>query len=131
MAAKGQVAEEVFNQEVGLIRTRRRWIAEQQERLQAQLADLERYQVDPTMIEVLRKRLESRLAAATPEDRRFILDALETRVITQPNGSWEIELQVPCGSQNEETIVNKRSGKPLSARCGTASGLVILEEPFS
>ena len=39
LASRGQVNEDVFNQEVGLIRTRQRWLTEQRERLEQQLLD--------------------------------------------------------------------------------------------
>ncbi len=95
LASRGDVSEEVFNQEIGLIRTRQRWIAEQRERLEQQLADIQRYSFDPQSIEMLRQRLEARLATETPDDRRFILEALGTKVMVQADGTWELELQVP------------------------------------
>ena len=95
LATRGNVSEEVFNQEIGLIRTRQRWIVEQRERLEQQLADIQRYSFDPQSIEMLRQRLEARLATETPDDRRFILEALGTKVMAQADGTWELELQVP------------------------------------
>jgi hypothetical protein len=95
LATRGNVSEEVFNQEIGLIRTRQRWIVEQRERLEQQLADIQRYSFDPQSIEMLRQRLEARLATETPDDRRFILEALGTKVMVQADGTWELELQVP------------------------------------
>ena len=62
LASRGTVSEEVFNQEIGLIRTRQRWLTEQRERLEQQLADLRRYRFDPENVEMLRQRLEARLA---------------------------------------------------------------------
>ena len=44
---------------------------------------------------MLRQRLEARLATETPDDRRFILEAVGTRVMVQADGTWELELQVP------------------------------------
>ncbi len=111
LATRGNVSEEVFNQEIGLIRTRQRWIAEQRERLERQLADIQRYSIDPQSIEMLRQRLAARLAAATPDDRRFILGAVGTKVIVQADGTWELELQVPREVQAPEgdlQIVNSR-----------------------
>ena len=45
LAARGNINEEVFNQEIGLIRTRQRWLAVQRERLGHQLADAGAMQV--------------------------------------------------------------------------------------
>ena len=87
LATRGDVSEEVFNQEIGLIRTRQRWIAEQRDRLEQQLADIQRYSFDPQSIEMLRQRLEARLATETPDDRRFILEAVGTKVMVQADGT--------------------------------------------
>ncbi len=113
LATRGNVSEEVFNQEIGLIRTRQRWIAEQRDRLEQQLADIQRYSFDPQSIEMLRQRLETRLATETPDDRRFILEALGTKVMVQADGTWELELQVPREVPALEgglQIVNDRPG---------------------
>ena len=61
LATRGNVSEMVFNQEIGLIRSRQRWIAEQRERLEQQLADIQQYNFDPQSIETLRQRLEMSL----------------------------------------------------------------------
>jgi hypothetical protein len=113
LASRGNVSEEVFNQEVGLIRTRQRWLDEQIERVQSQLSDLERYSFNSEAVARLRERLESRLAKSSPEDKRYILEAVGTRVIAQPDRSWEVELQVPqqvSESVENLQIVNSRPG---------------------
>ena len=43
LAARSNVSEAVFDQEVGLIRTRQRWLEEQRELVRAKLSDLERF----------------------------------------------------------------------------------------
>ena len=104
------MSEEVFNREMGLIRTRRQWIEEQRERLRRQLDDLEQNSVRPEAVALLKKRLEGRLQSATAEDRRFVLEALGTRVIAQPDGGWELELRVPRDDSDPMQIVNSRPG---------------------
>ena len=81
----------VFCQELGLIHTRQRWIAEQMERLDQQLADIQRYSFTPERIGKLRERLEARLEAATPQNRRFILEAVGATVVAHADGRWELE----------------------------------------
>jgi hypothetical protein len=95
LASRQKVSEAVFAQELALIRTRQRWLGEQRERLEQQIADIQRYSFDPETVERLLQRLASRLESATPEDRQFILDALSVRVVAQLDGTWELELQVP------------------------------------
>ena len=111
LASRGTVSEEVFDQEIGLIRTRQRWINEQRQRLENQLWDIQRYTFDPKNIEMLRRRLEAKLEAATLQDRRYILNALGVNVLIQADGTWELELQVPREipqSDGDLQIVNNR-----------------------
>jgi hypothetical protein len=113
LAARTQVSEAVFNQEVGLIRTRQRWIGEQIQRVQAQLEDIERYSFSEEAIALLRHRLEARLAGSTPEDQRFVLEAVGARVIVQADRSWELEMQIPRSASEPDDalqIVNTRPG---------------------
>ena len=112
LAARGAVSEAVFEEEVGLIRTKQRWITEQQERVQGQLADLERYRFDPEVVGLMRERLETRLDGASPEDRRFVLEAINAKAIVQADKTWELEVQVPreAPAHEELQIVNTRPG---------------------
>jgi site-specific DNA recombinase len=113
LAARNKVSEEVFSQEIALIRTRQRWIGEQLERVQAQLADLERFSFSPEAIALLRKQLEERLAGTTVEDKRFVLEAVGAKAMVQADGTWELELQVPRQvpePAGELQIVNSRPG---------------------
>ena len=88
-------SEDVYEQEVGLIRTRRRWLAEQRAGLEARLADLGRYSIGVESVAALRTRMEDRLDRATPQDRRFVLEAVGTRVLAAGDGTWEVELEIP------------------------------------
>ena len=110
---RGTVSEQAFNQEIGLIQTRQRWIAEQKERVEQQLADILRYSFDSQSVRMLRQRVAPRLGTTKLEDRRFILEAVGTKVIVQADGTWELELQLgreaPAPEDNLQ-IVNSRPG---------------------
>ncbi len=106
--------EDVFGQEIGLIRTKQRWIEEQSKRLLDQLDDVERYTFSPEDIALLRGRLDARLAAATPEDRRFVLEAVGTKVFVQIDGSWDLELQIPRHTQESEDALQIVNSRPES-----------------
>ena len=122
LASHGKVSDEVFDQEVGLIRTRRRWIAEQRDRLGAQLADLERYSLSPELIGSLRQRLEGHLTGATLQDRRFVLEAVGAEVVAQGNGAWELELEVPRDLEHVGQIVNTEPWIPLASHLHLRGG---------
>ncbi len=102
------VEEQVFQQEVGLIKARRRWLEEERNRLQTQLNDIERLSFSPEAIESLRQRFEERLTRATPEDQRFVLESLGAKVVAYPNGTWDMEIelprQVPSNMQIEHSV---------------------------
>ena len=103
MYTRGRVSEDVYQQEIALIRTRRKWLAEQRERLKSQLADLERYSFQESDVDALRERIETRLSHANADDRRFVLEAVGTRVIVNHGGIWEVEIRVPkADTQTEE-----------------------------
>ena len=111
LAARFEVSEDTFQQEVGFIRARRRWIGEERERVQARLDDLGHGPPDPRTLRMLGRRLRDRLASATCENQRFILDALGTTIIAQGDGTWELELEIPQDSapdKPELQIVNER-----------------------
>jgi len=112
LAAHENITERVFSQEIGLIQTRRRWLAEQREHLEAQLADLRRNSFDPQDVEVLRERLETRLATASADDRRFVLEALSSKVIVQGDGNWELELQVPRSVPESDGALQVKNNRP-------------------
>ena len=111
VATRHEVSDMVFDQEIGLIRTKQRWIEEQLERVETQLNDLERPSFSPKAIARLRHRLDARLTGATFDDKRYVLEAVGTKVIVQADGSWELELQVPqsdAEAAEEFQIVNSR-----------------------
>ena len=79
--------------------------------MESQLSDVRRSTFDPNAVAGLRRRLESRLAAVTEEDRRFILEAVGVNVIAHSDGSWELEIQVPIDvTEQQMRIVKSRPG---------------------
>ena len=109
--SRGKLSQDVYDQEVGLLQARRRWIAEEKERFRVQLADLERHHLSPEGVEALYRRLEARLATATVEDRRFVLETLGTHVTVQPDGAWHLAVQVPFEAEPQVQTENIRLGK--------------------
>ena len=111
LASRFEVSEDAFQQEVGLIRARRRWIGEERERVQSRLNDLGDGPPDPKALGMLAGRLKERLSSATCQDQRFILDALGATIIAQGDGTWELELEIPpdpSADTPEVQIVNER-----------------------
>jgi hypothetical protein len=84
---------------VGLIRTRRRWIEEERERLKAQMDDLQDLGSGLDGLRMLKDRLGDKLAQGSWEDQRFVLDAVGASVLAPGDGDWELELpqEPPAG----------------------------------
>jgi len=95
LAARIEISKDVFQQEVGLIRTRRRWIEEERERLTAHMDDVQDLGPGLDGLRMLKDRLDDRLAHDNPADQRFVLDAVGALVVASGDGSWELELELP------------------------------------
>ncbi|MDP2954220.1 MAG: recombinase family protein, partial [Chloroflexota bacterium] len=95
LASMGKVSEDVFQQEAERIRLRRRWLQERREKLEADLCHAEGLEQALDSVAGLRLQLERYLKGGTPEDRRFVLEALGANVIARPDATWDLELKVP------------------------------------
>ncbi len=65
------------------------------DRQRAKLETLKKYILNQTMVEHMRERLEHNLERATDEDWRFILEALDTKILAFGDGMWDIEVGIP------------------------------------
>ena len=101
LAASHNFSDEVLEQELNLTQVRQRWIAERRELLSRRITDLETRFVDPETMNILHQRLQDRLAGATGQDRRFVLEAVGATILAQGDGSWELELLVPRAVSTE------------------------------
>ena len=101
LAARHNFSDEVLEQELNLTQVKQRWIAERRELLSRRITDLETRFVDPEAMNILHQRLQDRLAGATGQDRRFVLEAVGATILAQGDGSWELELLVPRAVSTE------------------------------
>lgn len=92
---RGKVSDEAYDRQQSLLTAERQWIAEERERIREQLVHLKEESVSLISLERLRGQLEKKLASTEFADRRFILEALGTKVIVTTTGSVEIELAIP------------------------------------
>ena len=83
---------------MNLTRVRQRWIAERRELLSRRITDLETRSVDPETMNILHQRLQDRLAGATGQDRRFVLEAVGATILAHGDGSWDLEQSAPKGA---------------------------------
>jgi len=92
---KDRISEEAFERKLTQIGARRKWLAGERQRVSEELSKLRATASSLVGLEQLRERLEERLASTEFADRRFILEALGTRVIVTRDGSIEIEFAIP------------------------------------
>lgn len=95
LKVNGQVSEEAFASASALLRAKRTHLGDEMDRHRAALATLEQSKTALASVVELRDRIIDRLDTATPEDRRWVLQALSTRVTVQ-DGDLEISLGVPA-----------------------------------
>ena len=82
--------------DAALLKAERSHIQEEIGRQEAQLTALNQSQSGVEAIKVLRERVVGKLNSATPEDRRFILEAVDTRVTVKHDKTLEIPLESPA-----------------------------------
>jgi len=106
-----RLTSEAFEQEQALLKAKRAWLKQENERLQAKLNNLKKYDLEKEKIKHMRECLQTNLDRATNEDWRFILEALGVKVLAFVDGCWDIEVNVPAteASEMHDPIVNKTS----------------------
>jgi len=92
---RGKVSDGAYDKQRTLLSAERQWVAEERERVEEQLARLNQESVSLVSLEQLRGRLQQKLASTEFADRRFILEALGTKIIVTTCGSIEVEFAIP------------------------------------
>ena len=95
LASRYHLSEDVFRQELDVIRSRRQGIEERRRRVLSQLEMLDQGFPTAEAMEALQQRLGSVLSSEASRDRSLIFDALGVSVIAHGDGSWDLELEVP------------------------------------
>ncbi len=95
LASRYHLSEDVFQQELDVIRNRRQGIEERRRRVLSQLEMLDQGFPTAEAMEALQQKMGSVLSSEASRDRSLILDALGVSVIAHGDGSWDLELEVP------------------------------------
>ena len=95
LASRYHLSEDVFQQELDVIRSRRQGIEERRRRVLSQLEMLDQGFPTAEAMEALQQKLGFVLSSEASRDRSLILDALGVSVIAHGDGSWDLELEVP------------------------------------
>jgi len=92
---RGKVSDEAYEKQGNLLKAERQWVTEEKERVDEKLKRLNQESVSLVSLERLRGQVERKLASTEFADRRFILEALGTKVVVTTNGSVEVEFAIP------------------------------------
>ena len=92
---RGAVSEVALDRNAALLRIERTHLTEEMERQRETMSTLEQGQVAVTSLKALREHMCDRLDSATPEDRRTVLEILETRVTVGVGGILEVSIGIP------------------------------------
>jgi hypothetical protein len=90
-----KLSPEAFEQEQILLKAKRVWLKQENEKLQVKLSNLKKYKVRIDMVEQMRENLQANLDQARNEDWRFILECLGTKIMAFGDGTWDIEINIP------------------------------------
>jgi len=104
-----KLSPEAFDQEQILLRAKRAWLQEENEKLQVKLSNLKEYKVKRDTIEQMREKLRTNLDKASNEDWRFILECLGAKIMAFGDGTWDIEINIPVTETDKrlDPIENK------------------------
>jgi site-specific DNA recombinase len=91
---RGQISDEAYLRQRGLLLAERKWIAERAKKGQEELEHLKSLSRSRMSLEQLRSQVAHRLGSSSFADRRFILEALGTRVIVTTEGALEVEFTI-------------------------------------
>ena len=92
---RGAVSEVALDRNAALLRVERTHLTEELERQRETMSTLEQGQAAVASLKALREHMRDRLDSATPEDRRTVLEALETRVTVGVGGVLEVSIGIP------------------------------------
>ena len=94
---RGAVSEVALDRNAALLRVERTHLTEELERQRETMSTLEQGQAAVASLKALREHMYHRLDSATPEDRRTVLEALETRVTVGVGGVLAVSIGIPLG----------------------------------
>ena len=95
MRLRDEINEEVYKRNQALNRAERVHMAEEIERQRALLATVQDNQTVVLGLVAMREQLVARLESAAPEDQRWVMQMLDTRITVTDNG-FTVSLRVPA-----------------------------------
>lgn len=107
--ATGKASPEAYERCLALVKAERAWIAEERQRLQAQLGVIQQGEATLLGLAQMRERLVAKLGSAANEDWRLVFSALALEVHVAEQGAIEVGLAIPV---EKSLIVLHTPGHP-------------------
>ena len=120
--ALGQLSQEAFDMARSQLEAKRRRIQEDKGRLVAKLRSLKELAITAEKVSYVRETMAGRLNIASPEDKRWVLEMLGTRVLMWKD-RVEVEIAVPKAVPDAQGVfVSFSPGPPATLRRESAPG---------
>ena len=116
------VSESVFERQKALIAAERAWCVEERGRLHRQLERVKERFVTIEQVKALEERIGDKLARATFDDKRFVLEALETRITVAEDGTTRLWFSIPAPGKADDDGAFLLDSPKTSLRPWTTSG---------
>ncbi|MEK7777325.1 MAG: hypothetical protein AAB303_01700, partial [Chloroflexota bacterium] len=140
--ARGNVSQEAYERALARVKAERTWITEERQRLETQNKTLEQGQAALLGFAQVRERLAQKLATATIDDWRMILNALGAEVHVTDEGTLDVGLAIPLeatpivshtpgGHPQTPTPSASPSLRSRASAQGRLRGFAPLDSPFS
>lgn len=104
---RGEINVEIYRRNQANLKAEQVWCGEEIVRLEAQLENVRQRFVTVEQVDALRERLGERLDSANFEDRRFVLEGLETQLSVSSEGSIKVCFAIPADMDFVLTIPGK------------------------
>lgn len=92
------ITEEAFQRQSSLLRSERRWLEEECQRLAERMGRLVTQQATLEHLQMVRRRVAERLHSCGAAERRWVLECLQTRVLVWPDRVLvDIAVDIPVG----------------------------------
>ena len=93
------LSESTVRRQLALMKAERTWCTDEQDRIRQQIDQVRERFATVEQVKALCERIGHRLETATDEDRRFVLEALETKITVATDGTVRIAFAVPMPSE--------------------------------
>ena len=110
---KGDISEDVYPRNWALLKDEKSWFEDEIVRLQKQLDAVRQSFVTLEQVYALRERIGQKLATASYDDKRFILEGLETKVLVSPEGNIKVIFSIPTEPTDTELMLTAPERYPL------------------